>query len=313
MSTRQEIQARRDGLHLDKLFALAHPPGYYNEAACVALLRQSQREPHDQLLVDFSGPQVLTELTAAGRVLWSSLWNWQATVDGHPLQAAGPWREVCWHTDADVDYLELELPLTDGWKLERQFVLGRHDRFVLLADAILGHERSEAGGKQPSHEIRYASTIPLGERVAFAAAAETREAWLVAGRKRSALLLPLALPEWRSEFAHADLAAGLDGTVALMQAAQGRALYAPLWIDLDPARAKLPVTWRRLTVAESLEVQPRDVAAGFRVQIGGRQWLVYRSLAPRGNRTVLGQNYSSEFVCCRFLTSGRTESIIEVQ
>jgi hypothetical protein len=58
---------------------------------------------------------------------------------------------------------------------------------------------------------------------------------------------------------------------------------------------------------------PRDRAVGYRVQFGRQNWLLYRTLAPRGNRTVLGQNYSSEFVCCRMLKTGKTESIIEIE
>ncbi len=137
-STPNDAQSRRDRLRLDDLFKFTHPPGYYDESARVAVLRRSRRRPHDQLLVEFAEGDMLTERTAAGRTLWCSLWHWQATVDGQPLSPAGPWRELCWHTDADVDYLEIELPLSGGWKLQRQMVLGRRDRFVLLADAVLG-------------------------------------------------------------------------------------------------------------------------------------------------------------------------------
>jgi len=58
---------------------------------------------------------------------------------------------------------------------------------------------------------------------------------------------------------------------------------------------------------------PRDRAVGYRVQFGRQNWLIYRTLDPRGNRTVLGQNFSSEFVCCRMLKTGKTESIIEIE
>jgi len=306
-STPESAGARRDRVRLDELFKLDRPPGYYDESARVALLRRGRRRPHDQMLVEFAGSDVLTELTAAGRVLWCSLWNWHATIDGQPLSAAGPWRELCWHTDSEVDYLEIELPLAAGWKLQRQFVLSRKDKFVYLADALLGSREA------PAAEIRYAATLALARGVRLAAAGETREAWLTAGRRRSATLVPLALPEWRAERCHSDLAAGADGTLVLMQAAQGRALYAPLWIDLDPQRARQPLTWRRLTVAENLQVLQRDAAVGYRVQIGRGHWLTYRTLAPRGNRTVLGQNYSADFVCCRLLKDGTTDGIIEIQ
>ncbi len=300
-------QAWREKLDVAGTLQLAGPPGYYSEPKQLALLRRSRRGPHDQLLLDFSGPDVLTELTAAGRILWTSRWDWQATIDGHPLVPTSSWREVCWHTDADVDYLEIEQPLVGGWNLQRQAVLGRKDRFLLLADALLGPRTADAP------EIRYASTFTLSDKVQFAPANETREGWLASGRKRCATIVPLALPEWRAERGHSDFATGADNTLVLMQAAQGHALYAPLWIDLDPRRTRQPVTWRRLTVAENLQVMPRDVAVGYRVQIGHSHWLTYRTLAPRGNRTVLGQNYSADFVCSRLIPNGLTEGIIEIQ
>ncbi len=300
---------RRERISLDRLFDLSKQPGYYSEPGRVALLRRSRRRPHDQLLADFSAGDVFTELAAAGRTLWCSSWKWRATIDGQPLVPSGPWREVCWHTDGDVDYLEIELPLSSGWCLERQLVLGRKDRFVLLADALLGPRSPGV----PPPVIRYAASIRLAPGARLATAGQTREAWLTSGRKRCATLVPLALPEWRTERAHSELAAGGDGSLELAQAAQGDALFAPLWIDLDPRRARQPLTWRRLTVAENLQNVPRDAAVGYRVQIGRGHWLVYRTLAPRGNRTVLGQNYSAEFVCSRLEKSGSAEPIIEIQ
>jgi hypothetical protein len=167
-------------------------------------------------------------------------------------------------------------------------------------------------GQSPP-EIRFASTIRLADDIRFTPERETREGRLTAGGKSVATLLPLALPEWRAERCHADLSCASDNTLVLIQTAQGHALYAPLWIDLAPARTNQPLTWRRLTVGESLKTVPRDRAVGYRVQFGRQNWLLYRTLAPRGNRTVLGQNYSSEFVCCRMLKTGKTESIIEIE
>jgi hypothetical protein len=73
------------------------------------------------------------------------------------------------------------------------------------------------------------------------------------------------------------------------------------------------MTWRRLTVAESLNVVPADMAVGYRIQVGKSQWLIYRSLSPSRNRTVLGQNFSSEFVVARFLPTGKAETLLEIE
>src|SRR5207249_5107973 len=129
---------------------------------------------------------------------------------------------------------------------------------------------------------------------------ETREGWLVADGRRRATIIPLALPEWRAEFCHSELSAE-SHRLTLRQAALGRNLFAALWIDLNPRRARRPLTWRRLTVGENLALVPRDMAVGYRVQVGHEQWLFYRSIAPVGNRSVLGHNTISSYACARIL------------
>ena len=90
-------------------------------------------------------------------------------------------------------------------------------------------------------------------------------------------------------------------------------MACPLFFDLRPRRLTKERTWRRLTVAQQLEIQSADVATGFRIQSGKDQWLVYRSLAPPGNRTLLGQNISSEFYAGRFLRTGEVDEFIEIE
>jgi hypothetical protein len=312
---------------LDRCFNLRNGPGYYNEVAKAALLRRRRVPPHDELVVDFSGPEVIVQLRASGSDVIRGPWTWQATAGGKPITAAGPWKEVCWHTDFDGDYLEIEQDLAGGWSVQRQMFLAREDRFLFLADALLSPQPDSSSGNAgqgavgnalrgvPSdgaNELRFTTSLPLSAPVGFQPMAETREGRLSFGRVTKATALPLALPEWNAEFSHGRLAAG-DGKLNLELAAAGQRLYAPLFIDLDPARHKQPLTWRRLTVAESLRVVGRDEAVGYRVQIGRQQWLIYRSLAPIGNRTVLGQNTVADFFLHRFLPNGTTEALVIVE
>ena len=184
-------------------------------------------------------------------------------------------------------------------------LLAREDRFLFLADALLGPD-------PPAVELHYSHSLPIVARTKFAHARDTREGWLEAGSRRRATVVPPGLAEWRSEFCHAEMSKA-DDRLTLKQAALGRNLYAPLWIDLDPRRLKRPLTWRRLTVAENLAIVPRDIAAAYRIQAGRQQWLIYRSLAPIGNRSVLGHNTIHSFVCARILSSGDTEAIVEIE
>src|SRR5262249_19155386 len=147
------------------------------------------------------------ELRAAGETLACGDWMWHATAAGKPLAAAGPWSEVCWQREKEYDYLEIELPLAGGWKIERQMLLVRRDQFLLLADALLGPGGATAAAiaAEIGQEIRYAQSLPLTAVSSFESARETREGWIAtAGRKRSTVV-PSALAEWRAEFCHAEL------------------------------------------------------------------------------------------------------------
>jgi hypothetical protein len=93
----------------------------------------------------------------------------------------------------------------------------------------------------------------------------------------------------------------------------GNCLFVPIWIDLKRKRMEKPLTWRRLTVVEERQIQRADRAVGYRVQIGGKQWLFYRSLAPRANRTVLGKNLCTEFLVARFDGNGDCDPILEIE
>ena len=140
---------------------------------------------------------------------------------------------------------------------------------------------------------------------------ETRDGVLVAGKQRTAVL-PLGLYEWRCDPRGGTLLSE-SGRLTLTEATTGRALYCGLLLDLDPARSKKCRTWRQLTIAEMLELVPRDAAVGFRAQSGDDQWLVYRSLGPPGNRSVLGQNVSCEFYAGRLNNEGLVDEWIEIE
>src|SRR4051812_36811307 len=174
---------------------LAPTPASHSEVARRALLRRTWQAPFDAFEVDYSQPELRVVLTAGDQVLISGLWSWEASVNGRALSAAGAWEEVCWHSDRRADYLELELPLSGGWKVQRQMLLGRIDQFLLLADALVGNG---APPGDASAEIRHAFHLPLDLGASYRPAGETREGWLVAKRKHSARALPLALPEWRA-------------------------------------------------------------------------------------------------------------------
>jgi hypothetical protein len=98
-----------------------------------------------------------------------------------------------------------------------------------------------------------------------------------------------------------------------VQSTAGQRLFAPLFVDLERGRLAKPATWRQLTVGQHRGIVPAAEAAGYRVQVGKSQWLVYRSLAPPEIRTVLGQNIKCEFMLSQFGRDGQIEELLEIE
>jgi hypothetical protein len=242
------------------------------------------------------------ELVNSGELLWSAPWNFDVRCNDQTLRPTSDWDVVCWYSDADVDYLEIEADLGPAYRVQRQLLLAKLDQFLLLADAVLGSEPAQ---------IEYRCELPLHEGVCFHTDDETREG-IFWKKKPVASILPVALPEWRLSKSDGELSVD-DGLVRHTRSATARNLYAPLFLDLAQRRLCDERTWRQLTIAEQLEIQSADVAVGYRVQVGRAQWLLYRSLAEKGNRTLLGQNLSSEFLAARFDKDGTVEELIEIE
>jgi hypothetical protein len=288
-------------------------PTEYSETARVASMRSSwEADDEIQLALAFPDRRVNLELNSRRRTLWSGAWQAEVRLDGRQLQPAGDWEEVCWLSDEQSDYLELSLPLTEGFKLERQILFVREAGSVYLADTVAG----ERAGR-----IEYHASIPLGASVGGTAASDTRECALRelptrpqarTAKQPLALILPLYLPEWRAQSAVGGLSCEA-GRMEWSHAGDGVALCAPLWITADRSLMKRDFTWRTLTVAENLQPIAADVAVGYRVQFASRQWLVYRTLSRPGSRSLLGQNVMCDFLAARFNSNGTRDALVEIE
>ena len=280
-------------------------PSYHCEPSALGVLRSDWKPSAPVVAVEYSSREMRVDVRAGRHRLFDGGWADESYVGGRRLAAVGQWEELCWFSDTDVDYLEFVLPLEHGARVERQILLGRSDGFLLLVDHVQNPE---------SADLRHAWELPLARGVAFQGAAESRDGLLVDGDANPiARALPLALPEWRIDPRMGELTTA-DGRLQLAQQTHGRAMACPLFIDLKKGRAAKPCTWRQLTVGESLVIQRADVAVGYRIQCAKQQWLFYRSLALRANRTVLGQNTSSEFFAARFVAkTGGVESLVEIE
>ncbi|HEX5472387.1 MAG TPA: hypothetical protein VFW73_10895, partial [Lacipirellulaceae bacterium] len=292
-----EHRAKRGSAHL--------PHASLNsEWAGITIMAEGWSQSQARLAIAFVENPMTIELSVDGAPLLLGQWPIDTSCDGTPVHPMGEWEELCWQSRKRFDLLELGLDLSNGLRLERQFLFARDDRVLYIADAIVSSDRSV-------HEISHSMRLPLARGARWKPEAETRDGLIVQGRSRAAVL-PLALHEWRCDPRGGSLEQQGDQLV-LTQANRAAALCCPLFIDLDHKRSKRERTWRQLTIAEDLKAVPRDVAVGYRAQSNRDQWLFYRSLARPGNRTVLGQNFAGEFCAGRFLTTGELREWVEIE
>lgn len=269
----------------------------------LALMRTGLGRKETVVAIDFSEPAMRFDIWRGDQRLFIGQCDAETTIDGVPIDAVGSWEETCWFSDDDADYIELSLELSQGIRLERQVMLAREDGFLLLVDNVMN---------LPGDVVRHQVVLPLGPGVGFVPEAETRDGVLI-GDQPLARVLPLALPEWRVDPRIGELSA-VDGRLQLVEERRAKNLSCPLFIDLSTKRLTKPCTWRQLTVAQTLEIQSPDVAVGYRVQCGKKQWLVYRSQGPVANRTVLGYNLSIEGMIGRFIApEGEVQELVQVE
>lgn len=275
----------------------------------LAILRSKWKAKSDKLAVDFHQRDVHLELENHRGWLKGPMAT-ELRVDGEMVQLSDDWTEVCWHSDDDAVYLEIQ----NQWQgakglsgvVQRQFLLARYHRFCLISDSVLLSEDLVAD----AHSIDHHWTLPLADKVSYEAAAETHEGALVAG-KHQLSFLPLTLPEWRVEFSRGSVSTDQHQLKTHYSLPSGR-LYQAVLIDLDHRRSREPLTWRHLVVGEDLKPVTIDTATGFRVQLDRMQYLFYRSLAPIVGRTLLGHNYYCDFYAGQFQPNGLCEDIMMV-
>jgi hypothetical protein len=277
-------------------------PAVHSQPASLATLRCSWSCDSARLTIDYSQPTLRSEFCCAAEVLWSGEWQLELRCDGRPLELAGPWTPLTWTSTDRADCFELQAAVEGGARVQRQMLLAREEGFLLMADALV----DALPGR-----LECRSRLPLAPGVRFVPAEETSEGRLV-GRRAGALVLPLGLAEWRSDVARGRLAASA-GELELTQVGSGSCLLSALWFDLDPRRRDRELTWRRLSVAEDRQNVADEVAVGYRVQVGRRQWLVYRSLARPAARTVLGQNLYTDMLAARFHRSGKITRLVDLR
>lgn len=284
------------------------PLTQYSEYAAAHCGQTDWRKKGSKFAVDFGNSQCTVEaLGPKGTPLLSGPISTSVEIDGQAQMQLNEWREICWFSDDDVDYLEIESQFGDQARIQRQIALFREERLLLLGDSLLTD--------QPAH-LKLTNAYPLAGQTRFLEQSDVTEGYLQCGSVKS-LVLPLFLPEWRRELSikgdRSQLTANANSMVA-MNEAQASRLYMPTVISLCPTLSKLPYTWRHLTVADELRIVNRDEAQAFRVQIGEEQFFLYRNLSRPTRRTALGIHTVDDFYAARFdADEGDCDTIIQVE
>jgi len=282
-------------------------PAVHAESAKLAVLRTDWRASSPRMAVQYQGCEFAMELAVGRETILAGVVESNINFNGIRLLPTADWEECVWVSDDDVDYLELEMPLTEDVRIQRHVLLARKDKFLFMADAVLGsRDRAQPGA------IDGRLTLPLAEGIEFKAEERTREGTLV-GHKPRARILPLALPEWRSDRRVGALEQSGQSLTLTQGARNAAGMFLPLFIDLDPKRHRRACTWRQLTVGEDRQIVPPDMASGYRVQVGEEQWLFYRSLHNRNSRTLLGHHLLHEFLAGRFTPKGKVVQLLAIE
>ncbi len=278
-------------------------PGVQSDDAKLACLRDAWSSGASTVVVAYDQPTLRLQVWAARRTLLHGDWTLSVRVDGRPVRIPSRWDCVCWHSDEDADYLELQLE-ADGLTLERQVLLARKVGLLLLADSVKLPQRSR---------LEYASSLPVAEGLSVVRSSETRERTLVRGRVRVARVFPLLLPDVWTESV-AGKWEWENGRLVVTRTTEAQALYAPVVLDWEPRHRSGPVEWRGLTVSQDGKVVSPDAAAAFRLRVGNYQLVVYRSLQHDGSaRAFLGHQTRYETVVGQFDCDGDVLPLLMVE
>lgn len=249
----------------------------------------------------------------------SGMWEVKISLNNKKINPVGPWSLICSDREDHYSYIEWEIPLEHGYRLERRCLLAFNENVLFLADAIIPNE--EKIGPQKFH---YETILPVADNVIFEINTESSEVLLSCilpenhpikkkGKDLQYIrVLPIALEEWKQLEKNSQFDLQEQGLVLKMKRT-GTTFFAPIFFDLNSARSDHPCTWRHLTIGENGEKTSPVDALGYRVQIGKNQYLIYCSLGPIASRSLLGHNLRSDFLFATFTKSGNVLPIVEVE
>lgn len=281
-------------------------PSWQSDDAETACLRTSWSTDASLVTLAHHDETVSMELVVDGTSILRGPWGIELAEDGDPVEFEALWECVCFHSDKDVDYCELQIEFEGGPTIDRYVMLSRKRQFAVLADVLVG---------SPAKRLDLVSLLPLADGVNLDACKGSREQRLKSGRQ-TVRVFPLALP--------CDAGAGTAGRIglddsngqsclAIGQASETGGLFSPVIFDWSKSRRNADVEWRQLTVTHAGEID-RTGAFAYRCLTGSQHLVLYRALESTSQyRTVLGYQPENETVVADFTTKGQFDPILLVE
>lgn len=281
-------------------------PAWQSDDAETACLRTSWSPDASLITLSHHDDVVSLELVVDGVPMLRGPWGIELAEDGDPVGFEAAWECVCFHSDKDVDYCELQFEFSGGPTIHRYVMLSRTRQFAVLADVLSG---------SPAERLELVSLLPLAEGVELEECAGSREQRLKSGRQQMRVF-PLALPY--------DSGVGTAGRIgydtddgqrclSIAHASQTGGLFSPVIFDWSKGRRNADVEWRSLTVTDAGEVD-RTGAFAFRCLAGDQHLVLFRALVKTSQyRTVLGYQPEHETVIADFTKKGAFAPILLVE
>lgn len=296
----------RPGTEAPKSVRKKDIPSWQSDDAEAACLRTSWSPNASSVTLTHDEDPVSIEMLVAGTPLLRGDWGIELEEDGEGVEFEAAWECVCFYTDQDVDYCELQFEFEGGPTIDRYVMVSRTREFAVLADVLVG---------SPAKRVDLTTFLPLEEGVKLQAVTGSREQYLKSGRQR-VRVMPLALPY--------DAGTGTPGRVELTEedgqsylavthASETGGLFAPVLFDWSKARRNAFAEWRQLTVTHAGDVDTSG-AFGYRVRVGDQHLVLFRSLESTDRyRTVLGYQPENETVIADFTKKGELSEILLVE
>ncbi len=282
----------------------ASPPASQSDWAKLLVSRTRWSADADSLVIAHQTAIPAIEFAAFGRRVFSGTWDFRVRIDGADVDLPGECDAVCWFSDADADFVELQWTTDPGLVICRQAMLTRGDHQLVLADAVSAPSRPEA-------RVEIETSLPLATGSTGKTLRPGRELRLQANGV-PLRCFPIGLPMDHLLRGNGSLESESDRLV-VRHSGVGAA-YAPVLFDWHPQRRESAADWRNLTVTEDGRRLGPEAAAGCRIRLGKRQLVVYRNLnASKAKRAVLGHHHDHESVIGRFTSDGEVDPLVLVE